>query len=230
MQITILGTGVVGRTLASKLIAEGHSVTIGTRDPALKRRSKETFGERAITFEQWLDEHPELELLPFSECVRNADVVFNCTPGLMTLTILTGIPERDFTDVVVVDVSNPLDFSKGMPPSLNPVNTDSLGEQIQHYLPKAFVVKALNTVNYRVMVDPAILGDKHQLFVCGDHPEAKKKLASLLQEFGWLESQILDLGDLTHARGMEMMLPLWVGVWQVLGTTRFNFGVTSVDS
>jgi predicted dinucleotide-binding enzyme len=112
-----------------------------------------------------------------------------------------------------------------MPPSLTVCNTDSLGEQIQRAFPAARVVKALNTVNAQVMVDPAgVGGGDHDLFVCGDDAEAKRQVTDWLGEwFGW--RNVVDLGDISTARGTEMLLPLWVRLWAALGTPRFNLKV-----
>ena len=125
---------------------------------------------------------------------------------------------------VLMDIANPLDFSHGFPPSLNPVNTDSLGEQIQRAFPEARVVKTLNTMTASVMVDPAsVAGGDHSVFVSGNDAAAKETVAGLLKDFG--HRDIIDLGDITTARGAEMILPIWLRVWGALGTGAFNFKV-----
>jgi 8-hydroxy-5-deazaflavin:NADPH oxidoreductase len=114
---------------------------------------------------------------------------------------------------------NPLDTSKGLPPSLTVCNTDSLGEQVQREFPDTRVVKALNTVNCDIMVDPARVPGDHNLFICGNEAVAKREVINRLCEwFGWKPSKIIDLGDITHSRGTEMFLALWVRLWGVLGT------------
>ena len=125
---------------------------------------------------------------------------------------------------MLIDVANPLDFSQGFPPSLNPVNTDSLGEQIQRAFPEARVVKTLNTMNASVMVDPAsVAGGDHSVFVSGNDADAKGIVSGLLKDFG--HRDIIDLGDITTARGAEMVLPIWVRIWGALGTGAFNFKI-----
>jgi predicted dinucleotide-binding enzyme len=126
---------------------------------------------------------------------------------------------------ILIDIANPLDFSKGMPPSLSISNTDSLGEQIQKAFPKTKVVKALNTLSAPLMVNPGLLADgDHHIFICGDDAEAKSQVTASLQEwFGW--KNIIDLGDITTARGTEMLLPVWIRLWGALGTPMFNFKI-----
>jgi 8-hydroxy-5-deazaflavin:NADPH oxidoreductase len=124
---------------------------------------------------------------------------------------------------VLVDVANPLDLSKGMPPTLTVCNTDSLGEQIQRAFPDARVVKALNTMGNQLMVDPGMVPGEHDTFVCGNDPQAKARVVEILRAFGW-ESPI-DLGDITAARGLEMMVPIWVRLMGSLQTRNFNFKI-----
>ncbi len=127
---------------------------------------------------------------------------------------------------VLVDISNPLDFSKGMPPTLTVCNSDSLGEQIQRAFPDTRVVKTLNTVNCRVMADPGLVPGEHDLFLSGNDPAAKAQVAEYLGAwFGWKRDNLIDLGDITTARGAEMMLPIWVRLWGALGTADFNWRV-----
>ena len=124
---------------------------------------------------------------------------------------------------ILVDVANPLDFSKGMPPSLSICNTDSLGEVIQRQFTDVKVVKALNTVNCQLMVNPAALKDAGDLFICGNDTDAKAEVDRLLRTFGW--EKIIDLGDISAARGTEQMLPVWVRLMGILGTPMFNFSI-----
>jgi predicted dinucleotide-binding enzyme len=126
---------------------------------------------------------------------------------------------------VLIDVANPLDFSRGMPPSLLVSNTDSLAEQIQRGFPEARVVKTLNTMNCEVMVDPARLPGEHDVFVAGDDDAAKEKVRELLASFGWPSDRIVDLGDITAARATEMYLPLWLRLFGALQTGDFNIKV-----
>jgi 8-hydroxy-5-deazaflavin:NADPH oxidoreductase len=122
---------------------------------------------------------------------------------------------------VLVDIANPLDFSKGMPPTLFVSNDDSLGERIQRAFPELKVVKALNTMSCTVMVNPALLPGEHATFVSGNDAGAKAQVKQILTEgFGW--KQVVDLGDITTARGTESFLPLWIRLWGALRTADFN--------
>ena len=130
---------------------------------------------------------------------------------------------------ILIDVSNPLDFSQGMPPRLTICNESSLGEQIQAAFPETKVVKSLNTINAYLMVEPSKLPGEHVVFVSGDDADAKRFVEQniLRDAFGW--SAIVDLGDITTARGTEMYLPLWLRMWGALGTANFNIAIVKAD-
>ncbi|MEM6299988.1 MAG: NADP oxidoreductase, partial [Bacteroidota bacterium] len=147
------------------------------------------------------------------------------TGGMVSIAALEMAGEEYLNGKLLIDIANPLDFSNGMPPSLNPVNTDSLGEQIQKRFPEAKVVKALNTMNARLMVEPSLVQGDHNVFICGNDEAAKNQTTEILKSFGWSESQILDLGDITNSRGTEMLLPIWLRVWSAIGTADFNFHI-----
>jgi predicted dinucleotide-binding enzyme len=154
-------------------------------------------------------------------------LVFNCTLGSGTVEALAMAGEGNLDGKVVIDVSNPLDFSKGMPPSLFVSNTDSLAEQVQRRFPKARVVKALNTMNCAIMVNPRLLPDAHHTFLSGNDAAAKAEVTSLLRQFGWRDEEIVDLGDVTTARGPESLLPLWLRVWGATKNGTFNFKIVA---
>jgi 8-hydroxy-5-deazaflavin:NADPH oxidoreductase len=221
MKIAVLGTGVVGRTLAAGLSERGHEIAMGTRNVAdtLARSESDAMGNPP--FSQWHAEHQQVQLVPFAEAVAAAEIVINATSGSASLTVLEAAGSA-LDNKVLVDVSNPLDFSQGMPPSLSVVNTDSLAEQIQRTFPQTKVVKALNTMNARLMVEPSRLPEAHNVFVAGDDEAAKGAVRALLQELGWKEENIVDVGGIRAARGLEMYLPLWVSLMGVLGTPDFN--------
>ncbi|MEO6773430.1 MAG: NAD(P)-binding domain-containing protein [Kofleriaceae bacterium] len=225
MNIAILGTGPVGQTLAAKLDTLGHTVTIGTRDvtATLARETKDSFGNPP--YRTWATAHPRVALESFATAAARGEVVINALTGAGALSGLVLAGEANLADKILLDLSNPLDFSKGVPPSLAVSNTDSLGEQIQRAFPKARVVKTLNTVNAYLMVDPAQLaGGDHSMFVAGNDVDARRKVAGYLEEwFGWRD--VIDLGDITTARGMEMLLPLWLRTWGALQTPMFAFKV-----
>ena len=151
--------------------------------------------------------------------------MINATSGTVSLEALRLAGEQNLRGKILIDVSNPLDFSKGMPPTLTVCNTDSMGEQIQRAFPDAKVVKTLNTTNVNVMVDPAqVAGGDHDLFVSGNDAAAKARVTELLRQwFGW--RTVIDLGDITTARGVEMLLPVWLRLMGALGTPLFNFKI-----
>jgi 8-hydroxy-5-deazaflavin:NADPH oxidoreductase len=220
----ILGTGVVGKTIAVRLDGLGHDVIVGTRNPeeTLSRTDPDQYGNPP--FGAWQAEHPEVRLGTFAEAAAHGDMVVNATAGAVSLEALEQAGEDNFNGKILIDIANPLDFSKGMPPTLLVSNTDSLGEQIQRRFPEAKVVKTLHTMNAYVMVDPAQLAaTDHTVFVSGDDAEAKARVSELLRSFGW--SDIIDLGDITTARGTEMVLPIWVRLFGVLQKPIYNFKI-----
>jgi 8-hydroxy-5-deazaflavin:NADPH oxidoreductase len=218
----ILGTGVVGKTIAARLAGLGHEVMIGTRDPeeTMSRTEPDRYGNPP--FSAWHEEHPKVGLGTFAEAAAHGETVLNATAGAVSLEALEQAGGDNLSGKVLMDISNPLDFSRGMPPTLLVSNTDSLGEQIQRRFPEAKVVKTLHTMNAQLMVDPAQLGGgDHTVFVGGDDAEAKATVKDLLRSFGW--SDIVDLGDITTSRGTEMMLPVWVRLFGALQKPLFNF-------
>lgn len=225
MKIGILGSGVVGKTLAGRLSALGHDVTLGTRDPAatLERTAPGAFGDPPIS--AFLQEHPAVRLATFAEAAAHGEVVMNATSGLASLDALALAGAPNLAGKVLVDLSNPLDFSRGFPPTLSVCNDDSLGERIQRAFPEARVVKTLNTVNAWLMVGPgALAGGDHTMFVCGDDAEAKAEVTRMLTEwFGWRD--VLDLGGISMSRGTEMYLPLWTRLFGALKNPMFSIKV-----
>jgi predicted dinucleotide-binding enzyme len=221
MRIAVLGTGIVGRTLAGGLTERGHDVTMGTRDVAETLARSETDAMGNAPFAEWHADHTNVQLVTFDLATPTADLVVNATSGQASLAALeAGASGLD--NKVLVDVANPLDFSHGMPPRLSVANTDSLAEQIQHKFPRSKVVKALNTMNARLMVEPSRLPESHNVFIAGDDDAAKKTVREVLQELGWEDENIVDVGGIQAARGLEMYLPLWVSLMGKLGTPDFN--------
>jgi len=160
----------------------------------------------------------------FANAAAFGEILFNCTAGVASLQALQMAGEANHRGKILIDVANPLDFSHGMPPSLAVCNTDSLGEQIQRAFPETRVVKTLNTVNCNVMVNPALVAGAHDMFLCGNDPEAKVVVTRILKEwFGW--ESVLDLGDISAARALEMVLPLWIRLWGTLQTPMFGFKI-----
>jgi predicted dinucleotide-binding enzyme len=225
MKIGVLGTSMVGQSMGGKLAALGHDVMIGTRDVAntLARTEPHPYG--FPPFSVWQQEHPQVKLGIFAEAAAHGELVVNATNGTASLAALKLAGEANLNGKILVDIANPLDFSKGMPPTLSVCNTDSLGEQIQRAFPQVKVVKTLNTVTASLMVNPRQLADgDHHIFVSGNDAEAKAQVINWLTTwFGW--KQIIDLGDITTARGTEMYLPLWLRLWGALSTGMFNLKV-----
>jgi 8-hydroxy-5-deazaflavin:NADPH oxidoreductase len=214
MRIGVLGTGSVGRRIAGKLVELGHEVTMGSRSTD-NEALREWVGSAGAGASGGT----------FAEAAAAGELLFNCTAGDASLDVLAAAGAENLTGKVLVDVSNPLDFSKGMPPTLSICNDDSLGERIQAAFPGAKVVKSLNTVNNQLMTEPGRLPGAHNVFVCGEDEEAKETVSGLLAEFGWPREAIVDLGGIEAARGTEMYLPLWLRLMGALGTADFNIQV-----
>jgi 8-hydroxy-5-deazaflavin:NADPH oxidoreductase len=212
VRIGILGTGDVGNRLGTKLVSLGNEVKMGSRTAANPKAAEwaKANGSKASAG-------------TFADAAKFGDVVFNCTAGAVSLEALKQAGAGNLGAKVLVDVANPLDFSKGMPPTLTVCNTDSLAEQIQRAFPDAKVVKALNTMGNEVMVNPGLVPGEHDTFVCGNDQQAKAKVVEILRSFGWKSP--IDLGDITAARGLEMMLPVWVRLMVSLKIRNFNFKI-----
>jgi predicted dinucleotide-binding enzyme len=225
MRIAVLGTGIVGRTLAARLAGLSHEVAIGTRDPGQTRARTDPDAMGNPPFAAWHTEHAEVTLLPYPEAAAGAELVINATAGTGSLQALRDAGVANVEGKIIADVANPLDFSRGFPPTLDPVNTESLGEQIQRAFPSARVVKTLNTMNCLVMVEPSRVPGDHAVFLCGNDGDAKKTVSELLASFGWPPAAVTDLGDIRGARGTEMVLPLWLRLAQNLGFADFNIAI-----
>lgn len=207
MKMGVLGSGMVGQTISARLAELGHEVMIGTRDPN--------------KLSEWFISNQNVEIGSFSKTAAHGEMLFNATNGGGSLMALEIAGAENLSGRILVDISNPLDFSKGFPPSLIVSNTDSLAEQIQRTFPDTKVVKTLNTVTARLMVYPREVAEgDHQLFMSGNDAEAKSQVAELLKSFGWIH--VLDLGDITSARAAEMYLPLWVRMYGTLNSGMFN--------
>ncbi len=227
MKVAVLGTGGVGRTLAGKVADLGHDTVIGTRDPvALMARSEpDMMGNPP--FSAWHGDHDGIRVASFAEAGAHGEFVVNATAGVASLAVLEAVGEANLAGKVLLDIANPLDFSQGMPPSLSVCNTDSLAEQIQSAFPASRVVKSLNTVTAALMVDATSVGDgEHAMFISGNDAAAKAEVTTILRDwFGW--KHVMDLGDLTGARAMEMYLPLWLRIFTSTGNPVFNIAIAT---
>ena len=213
MRIGVLGTGIVGKTIAHKLAKLGHDVRMGSRTSG---------GEKA---KAWVKEAGRKSSEgTFADAAMHGEIVFNCTSGIGSLDALKAAGEKNLQGKTLVDVANPLDFSKGMPPTLTVCNTDSLAEQIQRAFPTANVVKTLNTVTAAMMVQPSIIPGAHTMFVSGNDENAKAEVIDILKTgFGWRE--VIDLGDIKGARAQEMHLALWLRLYTRFQTPNVNVRV-----
>lgn len=213
MRYAVLGTGDVGRALGGRLVELGHEVTLGsrTKDNPTALEWAARAGDRAHAG-------------TFAEAAASAELVVNAVGGRVTLAALEAAGAENLDGKIIIDVSNPLAFEDGQL-RLSPVESDSVAEQIQRAFPHARVVKAFNTVNHRVMVEPSLVPGEHDVFLCGADDDAKEQVTALLGEFGWPADRVLDLGGIGKARGMEMFLVLWFDILQHLGHAEFNVEV-----
>lgn len=213
MKIAILGTGMVGNAIATKLVQLGHEVKMGSRTANNPNAA------------EWVKAHgPKASQGTFADAAAFGEIIFNCTAGAASLEALKQAGRKNLKGKILIDVANPLDFSKGMPPTLITCNTDSLSEQIQRAFPDVKVVKTLNTVNCNVMVNPSLVPGDHDIFMSGNNDSAKSKVREILTKwFDW--KSVVDLGDISTARGPEMHLALWVRMFALFQTPNFNIKV-----
>jgi predicted dinucleotide-binding enzyme len=224
MKIGILGTGTVGRLHAEKLVSLGHNVMLGTRSVEKTLAEKETDAMGNPPLGTWLKEHPRVQLDTFEEACRHGELLIDVLKGEAVLGVFSSIDKKYLDGKVIIDIANVLDFSKGMPPILLTHDGNSLAEQLQKILPDTLIVKTLNTVSAPVQVNPLSLADgDHHAFMSGNDAASKKKVEELLRSYGW--KNIIDLGDITTARGTELMLPIWLRLWGALGTASFNYKI-----
>ena len=211
MNIGVFGTGTVGQTIGGKLVELGHTVKMGSRS-ASNEKAAEWVARQGATASAGT----------FAEAAAFGELLFNCTNGNGCMDAIGSAGEDNLRGKVLVDVTNPLDFSNGFPPSLTICNTDSLAEQIQRAHPEVRVVKSLNTVTAAVMVNPGMLPAETDIFVSGGDAAAKAEVTTILRDwFGW--KSVIDLGGVTTARAVEAYLLLWVNLMGPMGSPFFNF-------
>jgi predicted dinucleotide-binding enzyme len=202
----------VGDSIGTKLVSLGHEVMMGSRTEK---------NEKAVAWQK--KSGAKATVGTFSQAAKFGELVFNCTQGVHSIEVLKSAGVDNLKSKILIDISNALDFSKGMPPTLAICNTESLAEKIQAEFPETKVVKTLNTLNCQLMVEPSKLKGDHDLFMSGNDKDAKQKVLELLKSFGW--KSVIDLGDITTARGTEMLMPIWLRLWGALGTADFNFKI-----
>lgn len=214
MKIAVLGTGTVGATMGSKLIELGHEVKMGSRTAT---------NEKALA---WVEKNgAQASTGTFADAAAFGEMIVNCAKGIATLDILGMCGEENLNGKILIDIANLLDGSQGGLPVLSAYNTDSLGEQIQRAYPQVKVVKTLNTMWCGLMVNPRMLKDTHQVYMSGNDAIAKENVKTLLKSFGWMDEEILDLGDISTARGPEMFLPLWLRIYSATQNGAFNLKI-----
>ncbi|MEO6302099.1 MAG: NAD(P)-binding domain-containing protein [Bacteroidia bacterium] len=227
-KIAILGTGTVGQTFAARLTGLGHEVMIGTRNVSEKLAAPGKDGGKN-GFATWHEANPKVKLGTFAEAATFGELVLNTTQGAGSINALNLAGAKNLDGKVLIDISNPLDFSKGMPPGLIPElsNFNSLGEEIQKTFPNAKVVKTLNTMWCGSMVNPDLIKGDHVNYICGNDEAAKTTVKIFLNSMGWKNENILDLGDLSSARGTEAVLPVWLRIYGAKKMGAFNFNIVS---
>lgn len=224
MHIGILGTGIVGQTLGLKLVQLGHTVMLGTRNPANLDEPKGR-GPEARTLRDWLAlTESHARIVTFRDAAAYGELIINALSGMASLEVLQAVGKEKLDNKTLIDVSNPIDFSRGFPLTLFVKDTDSLGEIIQRSFPNTRLVKTLNTMTAALMVNPKLVGNgDHTVFLSGNDTKAKIQVAGLLHEFGW--DDILDIGDISTARSTEMMLSIGHAVMQALSPAEIAFKV-----
>jgi 8-hydroxy-5-deazaflavin:NADPH oxidoreductase len=226
MKIAILGTGMVGQTLAAALMTKGHDVMVGTRNVASSLASTQPNGYGMPAFGVWHKDHTQVRVGTFAEAAAFGELLINASSGGASLEVLLLARAGDVGNKVLIDIANDLDFSKGMPPTSRATDAAGAGlaEQIQTKFANLRVVKTLNTMNAFVMVNPGLVaGGDSTVFMSGNDAAAKKTVQSILQAFGWKD--IMDLGDIGSSRAVEMLMPIWLKAWGVMGQTPFNFKI-----
>jgi predicted dinucleotide-binding enzyme len=221
MKIGIIGSGVVAQTLGAKLIGLGHDLILGTRDPN-KLDDKKMFG---ATLREWKAQtEGRASVATFKQAAEHGELLINATGGEVSLEALKLAAADKVGAKVLIDVANELDHSKGMPPAVLASQERCLAEKLQAAFPNLKVVKTLNTIGAPVMVEPkAVGGGDHTVFVSGNDADAKATVVALLKSFGWTD--VLDLGDISSARGPEMYMAMWIRLWGATKTGMLNIKV-----
>ncbi|HTW77640.1 MAG TPA: NAD(P)-binding domain-containing protein [Thermoplasmata archaeon] len=212
MRVGILGSGAVGRALGTAFVEHGHEVTIG---------SQHTEKDELVAWRR--ASGPSARTATFAETARQGELLALCCLGEAVDAVIELAGPDHFDGKVLIDVTNPLDFSKGMPPGLFVGLTDSLGERVQRRLPRARVVKCFNIVPNARMGHPERHGEKPDMILAGNDPAAKAQVTEILRSFGW--SGAIDIGGIDSARWLEAMVPLWVRVATALGSYDVAFKV-----
>jgi 8-hydroxy-5-deazaflavin:NADPH oxidoreductase len=212
MKVGVLGSGDVGRALGTAFAEHGHAVTIGSKTPNKPELAewKKKVGRGAATG-------------TFAEAASSGEIVALCCAGTAVDAVLDLAGPVNFNDKLLIDVTNPIDASKGMPPGLFVGTTDSLGERVQRKLPRARVVKCFNIVPAALMGHPQVGGSTADMLIAGNDAAAKGQVVEILKSFGW--SGAIDLGGIESARWLEALCAVWVRTAFALGNFQIAFQV-----
>jgi 8-hydroxy-5-deazaflavin:NADPH oxidoreductase len=208
MQIGILGSGDVGQALGKGFAARDYQVRIGSRTPDSEKLAK------------WLEENPNCSTGIFEETASFGEIVIMAVAGSAVEEVINLANPENLTGKIVIDVTNPLDFSSN-PPGVTIWGGESLAEKLQNAISDAKVVKCWNTVPNSLMVDPQVAGSKPSMLICGNDADAKATVKGILQDFGW--DDIIDVGDIVGARYLETQVALWVRISIARGTYNHAF-------
>jgi predicted dinucleotide-binding enzyme len=225
MKIAILGTGMVGQTLAAALLGKGHDLMIGTRDVAKSLASTAPNAYGMPAFGVWLQTNKSIHVGTFAEAAAFGELIINASNGSSALETLALAKLEKQGNKVLIDVANDLDFSKGMPPISRGTDVPGAGlaERIQKTYPGMRVVKTWSTMSAPVMVNPAMVPGDSTVFLSGNDADAKKQVHGILTAFGWKD--IFDLGGIATSRGVEMLMPIWLSTYGNVGKPAFNFKI-----
>lgn len=208
MRIAVLGTGDVGQTLASGFIATGHSVRMGARSAD---------NEKMLA---WAARSgPEASVGTFADAAQYGDVIVLATLGEANASVIRMADPARFAGKVVIDTTNPLDFSSGAP-VLATGHTNSGAEEVQRLVPGASVVKAFNSIGFPLMFKPQLPGGPPDMFICGNEAEAKRVVGGICEQFGW---GVVDVGPLESARYLEALAMIWIMRGTVSGSWNHAF-------
>ena len=227
MKIGIIGSGMVGRAFFVRLSELGHKVLIGTRNPNVTSAREKADSKGTPAWKIWLLDHPEGKLATFQEVAEFGDIIINATAGAISIEALGKIDKSSLQNKIILDLALPLSYSPERAPKLIYANEDSLAEKIQRTFPESRVVKALNTMSYKVMLDPSLLPRQHNAFISGDDKEAKLIVAKLMEDLGWKRSDVIDLGGIITARATEMYAPLLFQLSRINGHYDINISVVT---
>lgn len=208
MKIGIFGTGMVGRTLAERLITDGHEVMIGTRniENTLANTKPDVIG--TPPYKEWQEKNEIIKLGTFADAAKFGEVIFISTFGDVTIKAIDLAGKENLADKIIVDTTNPLDLSHGIPPGFSGTVGNSLGQQIQNHLPNSKVVKAFNTLSMHIVVNPKRQDGDPILMIAGNDQDAKAKAEEIAKIWGWKDS--IDLGDIGEVFYMEAFALLWI--------------------